>query len=129
MKSNETGSALVCCESGVVTHDGSKGDYWVPSDKFVVNAGAGELAAIPKSLQDIRDAVVDGTYNYGAQPRISYSKLHAKVIGASSPCKRAMCSCKGGRCGKRCGCHKKKIECNSACACSGNCSWKEDDEK
>jgi hypothetical protein len=128
-KLNETSSALVCCESGVVTHDGSKGDYWVPSDKFVVSAGAGELAAIPKSLQNIRDAVVDGTYDYGAQLRISYSKLHAKIIGASSPCKRAMCSCKGGLCGNRCGCRKKKIECNSACVCSGNCSWKEDDEK
>ena len=125
-KSNETGSALVCCESGVVTHDGSKGDYWVPSDKFVVSAGVGELAAIPQSLQNIRDAVVNSTYDYGAQPRISYSKLHAKLIGASSPCKRAMCSCKGGVCGNRCGCHKKNIECNSACACSGNCSWKEE---
>ena len=125
-KSNETGAALVCCESGVVTHDGSKKDYWVPSDKFVVSAGAGELAAIPKSLQNIRDDVVNGTYDYGAQPRISYSKLHAQVIGASSPCKRAMCSCKGGVCGKRCGCHKKNIMCNSACACSGNCGWKEE---
>lgn len=127
-KSNVTGSALVCCESGVVTHDGSKGDYWVPSDKFIVSAGAGEMAAIPSSLQKIRDAVVKGEYDYGAQPRISYSKLHAEVSGASSPCKKATCGCKGGICGNRCGCRRKKMDCHSSCACSGNCNPKKEDE-
>ena len=110
-KSNEYGSALVCCESGVITHDGSKGDYWVPSDKFVVNAGVGELAAIPKSLQTVRDAVVNGTYDYEKQPRMSYSKYHAEVTGATSPCKRAVCSCSKGVCGNRCGCRRKKLQC------------------
>ncbi len=31
-----TGGILVCCEHGVVTHDGSRKDYWVPYDKYFV---------------------------------------------------------------------------------------------
>jgi len=33
-----TGGILVCCEHGVITHDGSRKDYWVPYDKYTVNA-------------------------------------------------------------------------------------------
>jgi len=39
MKKN-TGGILVCCEHGVITHDGSRKDYWVPYDKYTVNARA-----------------------------------------------------------------------------------------
>ena len=34
-----TGGILVCCEHGVVTHDGSRKDYWVPYDKYDVMQG------------------------------------------------------------------------------------------
>ena len=122
-KSNDTGAALVCCENGVITHDGSAGDYWVPSDKFVVNAGSKETAVIPPKLQLLRDAILKGEYDYQRQPRISYSKRHADVTGAISPCKKAICSCKGA-CTARCGCRRKKFDCTSACGCSGNCNWR-----
>lgn len=122
-KSNDTGAALVCCENGVITHDGSAGDYWVPSDRFVVNAGYKETAVIPPKLQLLRDAILKGEYDYQSQPRISYSKRHADITGASSPCKKAICSCKGA-CTARCGCRRKKLDCTSACGCSGNCNWR-----
>ena len=37
-KSNETGGALICCEHGVITHNGSKKDFFVPSDKYNIVA-------------------------------------------------------------------------------------------
>lgn len=127
-KSNATGAALVCCEHGVITHDGSKLDYWVPSDRFVLFAGADQEANIPEQLQWVRDSVLKGKYNYESQPRISFSKYHERVIGASSPCKRGKCSCKNG-CSKRCGCRVRKMDCNSSCGCSGNCNWRENETK
>ncbi len=36
----DTGGILVCCEHGVITHDGSRKDYWVPDDKYDVKARA-----------------------------------------------------------------------------------------
>jgi hypothetical protein len=33
------GGILVCCEHGIITHDGSTKDYWVPYDKYRVIAG------------------------------------------------------------------------------------------
>jgi hypothetical protein len=113
-RSNVTGAALVCCEHGVITHDGSKKDYWVPSDKFVVIASEHEDCALTSELQELRDDIKRGNYDYTAQPRISYRKYHAQVIGASSPPKRRTCTCKGG-CSKRCGCRQKNVECNSSC--------------
>lgn len=124
-KCTETGSACVCCESGVLTHDGSQGDYYVPSDKFVISAGAGESAVLPVKLQEVRDDIMRGVYEYDKQPRISYAKFHQECIGAVSPCKRFICGCKGV-CSKRCGCRKKNLDCTSTCGCSGNCNWRHD---
>ena len=33
-----TGSILVCCEHGVITHSGTKAEYWVPVDKYNIVA-------------------------------------------------------------------------------------------
>ena len=120
-KANETGGVLVCCEKGVITHDGSKRDYWVPSDKYVINAAGDERVALPAALQKVRDDIISGLYDYTGMRRISYGKYHQAVIGANSPCKRLSCSCKKG-CTNRCGCRQKGVECNSSCLCSGNCN-------
>jgi hypothetical protein len=42
-----TGGIKVCCQHGVITHDGGKGDYWVPADKYVVQAPVGTYLPPP----------------------------------------------------------------------------------
>jgi hypothetical protein len=123
-KYTETGSAIVCCESGVLTHDGSSKDYYVPSDKFKINAGAGESAVIPRRLNQVREDIMNGVYDYKNMPRISYSKFHQECVQAESPCKRNVCGCKG-HCTARCGCRRKGLDCTSTCGCSGNCNWRD----
>ena len=116
-----TGGILVCCEHGVITHDGSRKDYWVPYDKYTVNAKAQDTCPIEDALQSIRNLVLEGRYNATDQRRISYSKYHEIEIGSSSPVKKGKgCSCKKG-CGKHCGCKKKGFRCHSGCFCNGNC--------
>ena len=122
-KCSDYGAAIVCCENRVLTHDGSKNDYYVPSDKFVIKAGAEEEAVIPEELQKVRKDIMEGKYDYDNMPRISYSKQHQQSVSATSPCKRAVCSCKGG-CNSRCGCRRKNLDCTSTCGCSGNCNWR-----
>jgi hypothetical protein len=35
---HETGGELIFCEHGATTHDGSKGNYWMPCDKYKIVA-------------------------------------------------------------------------------------------
>ena len=119
-KSNTTGGALICCEHGVITHNGEKKDYWVPSDKYLIVAGKDEVCNIPPGIAKIRAIVQAGEYDPKKQVRISYAKYHEITIGASSPCKRNICSCKRG-CTKSCGCRRKNLKCTSSCGCSGTC--------
>ena len=44
----ETGGILVCCEHGVITHSGTKGDYWVPYDKYRIVAKKDEVIPLPE---------------------------------------------------------------------------------
>jgi hypothetical protein len=55
-----TGGILVCCEHGVVTHDGSRKDYWVPYDKYDVKARAQDTSPIEEALQSVRNLVLEG---------------------------------------------------------------------
>ena len=48
-----TGGILVCCEHGVVTHDGSRKDYWVPYDKYDIKARAQDTCPIEEALQSV----------------------------------------------------------------------------
>ncbi len=75
-KSNTTGGALICCEHKVITHNGEKKDYWVPSDKYLIVAGKDEMCNIPPAIAKIRAVVQAGEYDYAKQVRISYAKYH-----------------------------------------------------
>ncbi len=54
----ETGGVLVCCEHGVISHDGSKGNYWVPYDKYKIVSQRDATIPIPPELQAIRGMVM-----------------------------------------------------------------------
>ena len=121
----ETGGVLVCCEHGVITHTGTKGDYWVPWDKYFVQAKKDEFIPLPTDLQTIRNMILSGKFQETSAdcPRISYSKYHQISINAISPPKKTKgCKCRGGNCGKQCGCRKKQASCISGCSCNGNCN-------
>jgi hypothetical protein len=121
----KTGGVLVCSEHGIITHDGSANDYWVPADKYRVVAKYDEKIPLPNELIQVRDLVLTDTFDPTVPPRISYNKLHEVMIGATSPLKRKKgCGCKGGRCGNNCGCKRHGVSCHSGCKCNGNCSEK-----
>ena len=112
----------MCCEHGVITHSGTKADYWVPVDAYSVIAKADEDAPIPLTLQATRDQVLGDAFNPKDRPRISYAKYHELMIDASSPIKKGKgCKCKGGKCGKSCGCKRNGYSCHSGCICYGKC--------
>ena len=117
-----TGGIKVCCQHGVITHDGTKQDYWVPADKYVLSAPVGMLMPLPDDLAQVREMVEEGRFNHKECPRISYSKMLQLQIAANSPIKKSKgCGCKKGKCGITCGCKRKKEKCHSGCSCNGNC--------
>ena len=120
-KAADSGGILVVCEHGIITSSGSSKDFWVPNDQYKVVALAGDRAVITEKLQDVREAVLNGSYKYDKQPRISYSKYHDITIQSTSPTKKGHCSCKKGCRKSTCGCLKKGLTCHSGCGCNGNC--------
>ena len=105
-----TGGIKVCCDHGIITHSGGPGVYWVPVDKYVVKARPDEYIPLPDKLDTVRNLVLEGRFNKKHFPTISYGMLHKINISAASPAKKAPgCKCKKGKCGKSCGCRKKKL--------------------
>jgi hypothetical protein len=48
-----TGGILVCCEHGVITHDGSRKDFFVPYDKYTIYTTAQDTCPIEEALQSV----------------------------------------------------------------------------
>ena len=48
----------MCCDHGVITHSGTKADYWVPVDGYSIIAKKDEDAPLPSVLQAVRDQVL-----------------------------------------------------------------------
>ena len=117
-----SGGILVCCENGIITHDGTSNDYWVPCNKYRVIARNDTTFPISDKLQAMQVKVLPGYFADDKNtPRISFSKYVDIDLGMTSPVKKAKgCSCKKG-CNKGCGCKKKGFRCHSGCACNGNC--------
>jgi hypothetical protein len=73
----ETGGILVGGEHKVITHSGSKFDYWVPYDKYCA------VSKKDAKLQVERELVLSGAYN-SAQKITIFSKLHKLLIDSTS---------------------------------------------
>ncbi len=81
-----TGGIKVCCQHGVIAHDGGKGDYWVPADKYIAKAPVGTFQPLPDDLAQVCKMVEDGIFieEEAKCPRISYSKMHQLQIAANT---------------------------------------------
>ncbi len=70
-----SGGILICCEHGIITHDGTKNDYWVPYNKYRVIAWNDTTFPIYNNLQVMRDKVLAGCFvDDKTTSRISFSK-------------------------------------------------------
>ncbi len=87
---------MVCCEHGIVTHDRTKNEYWVPYDKYRVIEWNDATFPISNNLQVMCDKVLAGSFvNDRATPRISFSKYVNIDLGTTSLVKKTKgCSCK-----------------------------------
>ncbi len=80
---------MVCCEHGIVTHDGTSNDYWVPYDKYRVIAWNDMTFPISNNLQVMRDKVLAGSFvDDKSTPQIFYSKYVNIDLGTTSPVKK-----------------------------------------
>jgi hypothetical protein len=76
-KVNErTGGILVCCHHGVINHDGTRGDYWVPYDRYLVVAKADKMVPNQTDLHEVWNLVLNVGYRSMDQKRMLYSKYH-----------------------------------------------------
>jgi hypothetical protein len=57
-----SGGIMVCYEDGIVTHDETSNDYWVPYDKYRVIAQNDAIFLIWNNLHAMRDKVLEGSF-------------------------------------------------------------------
>jgi hypothetical protein len=68
---------LICCEHGIITHDGTSNDYWVPYDKYKVIAQNDTTFPISDKLQVVHDKVLAGNF---ADARITLSEFPSQSM-------------------------------------------------
>jgi hypothetical protein len=74
----DSGGVAVCCEHGIISHDGSSNLYYVPIEKYVV-----VLSRTRAYLS--RKLVLARKFNLRIQKTISYSEYVAKEQDPSTP--------------------------------------------
>ena len=118
-----TGGARIVTIAGMLSSGPKKGNWWIPSDQYVVNYKPNEVANTPPQLEELRQAILLGEYNKNNDARrCTIQEAHQVITQAISPCRKGKCSCLGGGCKKgHCGCITKGYKCTSACSCNGNC--------
>ncbi len=53
----------MCYNHGVITHFGTKGNYWVPVDKYVIVARKEEGCPLPAELVAVCQMVLSGEFD------------------------------------------------------------------
>lgn len=126
-----TGGARIATVAGMLSSGTTKGNWWIPSDQYVVNYKPHEVANIPPKLEEIRQAILSGEYNKNNDAtKCTIQEAHQVITQAISPCRKAKCGCSKGNCKKgRCGCISKGFKCTSACSCNGNCTANANNDK
>ena len=120
----ETGGIQVCSEGGIRCQNGKL--FWIPCDRYRVTSSADQSAVLTDGLTTIRNEILQHTFNVATKKKISLNQAQKQFTGRS-PRKKSVCHCRGGRCGNRCGCTRRRNNgnstriCSSACSCSGNC--------
>jgi hypothetical protein len=116
------GGAQIATVAGLLSSGQKKGVWWIPADQYSLKYGASKNANITAPFQQIREAILAGTYNINeSAPKCSIQVAHQQIIQSVSPCRKSKCGCKGGLCKTgHCGCIKKGFKCTSTCLCNGN---------
>ncbi len=88
-KALEMGGILVCCEHGVVKSSGTRGDFWVPGNKYKAIAGANAEAAISdqleaESMSNDGGAMVAGAMAMFAGPAGCWAAGFAMICAAAA---------------------------------------------
>lgn len=120
----ETGGVQACCDDGVITQSNGS-TFWIPMDRYKVTSTPTEGAAVlTDRLNAIRKEILENRFDVSKMETTTLIQSQKKFTGCS-PRKKGACKCKGGRCGKRCGCCKRRngnMSCSSSCSCNGSCS-------
>jgi hypothetical protein len=125
-----TGGAQIATVAGLLPTGSKKGNWWIPSNKYVVKYRANNIANISPELDIIRQSILSSEYNDNNASRCTIQEVHQVITEAISLCRKSKCSCMNGVCKLgHCGCIKKGYKCTSACSCNGSCLANENNGK
>jgi hypothetical protein len=121
-----SGGARIATVAGLLSTGSKKGNWWIPSNKYVIKYCADKDANIAPELEIIRQSILSGECNDKSATRCTIQEAHQVITKAISPCRNSKCTCVHGLCMKgRCRCIKKGYKCTSACSCNGSCTANE----
>ena len=117
-----TGGIIACSSAGIIVNGKTRKTWYISSDQYAFRSSADSLTTLPPDLLTVQHDVKQKLFNIETHPKCTIGEAHQATVGASSPCKKTNCTCKGGRCNASCGCTRGKRGCSSSCTCNGNCS-------
>jgi hypothetical protein len=118
-EANPSGAVKVITENGLISNNDKA--LLLPHDQYKVIYKSRESNNIEPGLATIQEKVLSGNFLPDQYKKLCLSKAHQLAVGAIKSCRKRKCTCKGGKCGARCGCIKDGIACSSGCSCYGQC--------
>ncbi len=85
----KSGRARIATIARILSTGGRKGDWWIPSDQYVLKYPADKHANIPPELEIIRQAILLGIYNDAA--RATIQGVHQAITESISSCRKSKC--------------------------------------
>ena len=70
--------------------------WWIASDGYELKAPTTEPVTLSPTLAEVQRQVIGGIFSWAHHQKSSLADAHKESIGASSPCLRSNCHCKGG---------------------------------
>ena len=60
----------------IVNGNSSKGEFWIPSDRYQLKYNPKETANVNENLEKIKISIIDGSFDCAKASRISIPKAH-----------------------------------------------------
>jgi hypothetical protein len=87
------GGAQIATVAELLSSGSRKGNWWIPSNQYVIKYCANKMTNIAPKLEIIQQSILFGEYNDNNAERYTIQEAHQIITEALSPCRKSKCGC------------------------------------
>jgi hypothetical protein len=84
------GGTWITTVAGLLSSRSKKGNWWIPSNKYVIKYRANKLANIAPKLEIIQQSILSGEDNNNNAARCTIQEAHQVITEAVSSCRKGV---------------------------------------